>query len=203
MLSKQEIEQFAQQIFKFHTKQAPGLYIGILMVDYAREALGTVKGKMNAITETQACLSDVVQVMTGCTMGNRYLRVMKDIGRFALVLFDREDGRGIRVSVDLSKINPTEAPEMYKFFHRTRDPKVNLGGPEREASGKKIIQEFEKLGRELFILQKVLILEHGKPPMLPAKICPTCRETFLQRDETHAECDFCSGTHKYYDQCNF
>ncbi len=199
MLSQEEFNRLVTEVCKFHTKKAPGLALGVGMVDYALELLGPVKGKLNAITEAQACLSDVIQVMLGCTIGNRYLRVMGDIGRYAITLFDREDGRGIRVFLDPRKVDPKETPELHKFIHRTRDPSVQAGGPDREKSGEKILFEFEKVGRKVFGFQRVKVRNHAKPPMLPAKICPNCGESFLCRDGKHIVCDVCTNAKSYYD----
>ncbi|MBF0503429.1 MAG: formylmethanofuran dehydrogenase subunit E family protein [Candidatus Riflebacteria bacterium] len=198
MLSKEEFEALAERVFSFHTKRAPGIYIGVAMVDLARDVLGPVKGKLNAIAETQACLSDVIQIMTGCTVGNRYLRVMPALGRYALTLFDREDGRGVRVWADPAKIDAGKTPEMYNFFHRTRDADVEKGGSARELSCIKIIEEFRIVGRSILDSQKVFVINHGKPPMLPAVVCPSCGETYLQRCEMHKQCDFCSGENVYF-----
>ncbi len=199
MLSEKDFQQITEDIFRFHTKRAPGIPIGVAMVDLARQHLGPVKGRLNAISETQACLSDVLQVMTGCTMGNRYLRIMKDIGRYALTLFDREDGLGVRVSVDLAKIDRQKTPELFKFFRRERGEEVEKGGEAREASGRLILDEFLRIGRDIFRVQRVKVRQHGKPPMLHAAVCPECGESFLQRDDAHRRCDVCAGDGRYYD----
>lgn len=200
MLTPEEFVRIVEDVYRFHTKTAPGIAIGVAMVDMARDELGPVKGKMNAIAETQACLSDVLQMMTGCTTGNRYLTVFKDLGRFALTLFDRDDGRGVRVSVALERIDPDKTPELARFFHRQRDPEVQKGGPAREASGKLIVEEFLRVGRALFRVQRVQMQTFGKPPMLPAVICPKCGESYLQNGADHQTCDFCSGKTSYYSE---
>ncbi|HNV70071.1 MAG TPA: formylmethanofuran dehydrogenase subunit E family protein [Candidatus Ozemobacteraceae bacterium] len=198
MLSSAEFEAMAERIFEFHRKRAPGIYIGIAMVDRALDELGPVTEKLNVYAETQACLSDVIQIMTGCTTGNRYLRVLKCLGRFAVTVFDRADGRGVRVSVDLTKIDIERMPETSRFFHRQRDPAVQAGGPAREASGMKIMEEFRQFGKELLRVQKVRVRDYGKPPMIAAAVCCDCGESYLKRDEMHVKCDFCSGTTPYF-----
>lgn len=200
MLTAAEFEALAEKIFLFHHKRAPGIYIGIAMVDRALDELGPVKEKLNVYAETQACLSDVLQVMTGCTTGNRYLRVLKDLGRFAVTVFDRADGRGIRVSVDLAKLDYERMPETSRFFHRQRDPEVQAGGPAREASGQKIMEEFRQYGKELLRIQNVRVKDFGKPPMLAARVCPGCGESYLQRSESHVSCDFCAGETTYFSE---
>ncbi len=198
MLTPSEFEAMAERVFEFHRKRAPGIYIGIAMVDRALDEIGPIREKLNFYAETQACLSDVIQIMTGCTTGNRYLRVLKDLGRFAVTAFDRADGRGVRVSVDLSKLDFDRMPETSRFFHRQRDPAVQAGGPAREASGVKIMEEFRQYGSELLRVQKVRVRDHGKPPMLAAIVCGDCGESYLKRDEMHVKCDFCAGSTPYY-----
>ena len=52
MLTDSEFEKVTEEVFKFHTKRAPGLAIGVAMVDLARDLLGPVKGRLNVISET-------------------------------------------------------------------------------------------------------------------------------------------------------
>lgn len=199
MISELEFERLTEEIFRFHTKRAPGIPIAIAMVDLGRTALGNVPGRLNVISESQACISDVIQVMTGCTIGNRYLKFLKDLGRYAMTLYDRDSGLGVRVYVDLAKIAPEKTPELYKFFRRERGEEVERGGEAREASGRRIIEEFRSIGRDIFGLQRVRVLACGKPPMLPARICPGCGESFLQRDAAHQTCDVCAGPDRYFE----
>ena len=192
------LKEITENVYRFHTKKAPGIPIGVVMVDYAMELLGEVKGKINAVSETQVCLSDVLQVMTGCTIGNKYLRVLPGLGRYALTIFDRDDGHGVRVYVDLNKIDPAKTPELFKFFGRKRDPEVQKGGSAREESGRIIIQEFETVERGILSWQRVQLENYGKPPTLGAEKCSGCGETYLQRDHQHLKCDFCLGQQSYY-----
>lgn len=200
MLSDTEFDRITEEVFRFHTKRAPGIPIGVAMVDLARELLGPITGRLNVVSESQACLSDVVQVMTGCTIGNRYLRILKDLGRYALTLYERETGLGVRVFVDFGKIDPVRTPELHKFFLRERGEAVERGGEARAASGRLIMAEFKAIKRDLFGHQRVRILQTGKPAMLPARICPSCHESYLQRDENHGQCDVCAGTVRYFER---
>ena len=198
MLSRNEFDEWTEKAFAFHTKRAPGIVIGVAMVDLAKEKLGQVKTRLNAITETQACIVDVVQIMLGCTVGNKYLRVVKELGHYAVTLFDRFDGRGVRVFVDVSKIDPEKTPELARFFKRTRDPEVKNGGEARIKSGQKIIKEFHSIDRDIFGVEYVRVIDHDKPPMLPAGVCEDCGESFLAvADEK--KCQGCTGRLKYFE----
>ncbi|HNW34387.1 MAG TPA: FmdE family protein [Candidatus Ozemobacteraceae bacterium] len=197
MNDPETFEQAVERVFAFHTKRAPGIYIGVAMVRYALEALGSAAqvGKLNAVCETSTCLPDCLQVLIGCTVGVRYLKIHDEIGRYALTIYSRESGQGIRVFVDLDKIDSARTPELYNFFYRTRSLSDNEA---REASGRKVIEEFAREGRKVLGLQRVRLREFGKTPILPARRCPICRESYLIRDEKHDKCDYCSGLSAYY-----
>jgi len=197
MNKTESFEQAVERVYAFHTKRAPGIYIGVAMVQYALEALGSAAqgGKLNAVCETATCLPDCLQVLIGCTVGVRYLKIRDEIGRYALTIYDRDSGQGIRVFVDLDKIDSERSPELYNFFYRTRNLSDNRT---REDSGKKVVAEFALEGRRVLGLQKVRLREFGKGMVLPARRCPICRESYLARDDAHDKCDYCAGVSAYY-----
>jgi len=93
--------QALEEIARFHGAPAPGVVIGAVMVDWARELIGP-EVEADAIAETERCLPDAVQLFTPCTLGNGWLRVL-DWDRFALTLYDRFDRMGVRVWLDAGK----------------------------------------------------------------------------------------------------
>ncbi|HEY9070069.1 MAG TPA: FmdE family protein [Candidatus Ozemobacteraceae bacterium] len=189
-------EEAVERVYAFHTKRAPGIYIGVAMVQYALEALGAeADGKLNAVCETATCLPDCLQVMLGCTIGVRYLKLHDEIGRYALTVYNRDNGRGVRVFVDLERIDPSRTPELARFFRRTRHVPDNRT---REASAKIVVEEFAREGRKVLGLQRVRVKAFGKESVLPARICAVCHESFLARDDAHIVCDYCSGISAYY-----
>ncbi|MBP7633020.1 hypothetical protein KBA41_02535 [Candidatus Ozemobacteraceae bacterium] len=195
-MTTETFEQAVERVYAFHTKRAPGIYIGVAMVQYAVEALGAEnREKLNAVCETSTCLPDCLQVLVGCTVGVRYLKLREEIGRYAFTLFNRNTGEGVRVFIDLDKIESDETPELYRFFYRTRHVPDNRS---REESAKKVVEEFSRVGRRILGLQRVQLLKYGKEEILPAKRCPTCRESFLARSEAQETCDVCSGASAYY-----
>ncbi len=104
--SPELIENFRRCI-EFHTYPAPGLLVGVYMVDYALELLKPPEGKkIYAVCETTKCLPDALQVMAHCTTGNHRLRVIP-IGKFAITLNGPADApyvNGVRVFVDGDKM---------------------------------------------------------------------------------------------------
>lgn len=193
-----EFQELVEKIYQFHTKRAPGIPIGASMVLLAMEKLGNTK-KLGAVTETQVCLSDAIQFITGCTIGNKYLTMADNIGRYALTIYDREDGRGIRVFVDLKKIDPDKMPETLKFFLRQRDPELRENNKARAESGKIILSEFMAAGRDIFSWQKVRVKSYQKEPVHPVKICPDCGESYIYSEEDSQRCPFCADELDYYE----
>ena len=70
----------------FHGWKAPGLIIGMFMIDLARELVGEYV-EMDAIVETRHCLPDAIQLFTPCTVGNGWMKIL-DWDKFALSLYD-------------------------------------------------------------------------------------------------------------------
>ncbi|MFZ2960075.1 MAG: FmdE family protein [Candidatus Ozemobacteraceae bacterium] len=186
-----------ERVYSFHTKRAPGIVVAISMVDYARELLGEVKGALCAVAETEWCLPDAIQVLTGATIGNRYLRVDHELGRYALTLYDRETGRGARVWVDVAKIDADETPELYRFFTRTRSPET-ASGPARKASNARVVAEFLTADRKILSTKMVHVREVGKQPIPPASVCLGCGESFLVLSPEQTRCSICRGD-SYFD----
>jgi len=196
-MTNEEILEWFEKAVNFHTKKAPGLAIGIAMIDLCRTRLGPVKEKINAVSESQSCLCDVIQLMTGCTIGNRYLKIYGELGRYALTLYDRADGRGVRAYIDLDKVSPDETPELYKFFLRKRSAEVKAGGEERLKSCDLVVAEFLRVYPQIIALQDVVMESFGKNEMLSAAQCGKCRESFLVMG-VEKECARCRGSLQYY-----
>ncbi len=103
-----------QIIERFHGWQAPGLVLGLFMVDWARELIGEGV-EADAIVETRHCLPDAIQLFTPCTVGNGWLKIL-DWDKFALSLYDRHERNGYRVWLDLVKARPIK--NLYNWYMR-------------------------------------------------------------------------------------
>jgi formylmethanofuran dehydrogenase subunit E len=95
VLNNEEFLQLVEKVYAFHTRRAPGIPIAIEMVNRAKERLGDVQ-KLCAIAETRVCLSDAIQYVAGCTIGNGDLKVLESLGRYAMTLYDRKTGKGVQ-----------------------------------------------------------------------------------------------------------
>ena len=141
-------DQFTRCI-SFHTVTAPGLFIGVFMVDYALELLGARHGeKLYAIAETYKCIPDPVQVIAGCTFGNHRLQVVP-IGKFALTMnrpSEKKVIEGVRVYVDAKKL------KQYRTINAwyTHSP-----GFDSRTMIYPLIDEILKAGRDILSYQRV------------------------------------------------
>lgn len=189
-----------EQVYKFRHRspiRAPGIPIGVAMVNLALEKLGEVE-KLGAIAEARACLSDAIQALTGCTVGNKYLKIYDKIGRYALTLYDRSNGNGIRVYVSLDRINTETMPETSRFFRRQRPREVQYDMKARAESAKLIVAELAENGWTIFNWEKVKVEDLKKEPILPVRICGKCGESFTTDNDSTGKCLVCSGDLAYY-----
>ena len=151
---------------------APGMVLGGFMVDLAYR--NRPQGEFfDAICETRACLPDAIQLLTPCTVGNGWLRII-DLGRFALSLFEKYTGNGVRVYVDGQKLD--NWPEVKTFFFKLK--------PKKEQDTEVLIGEINFAHTSIFGVQKVMIdLDAIKSSRRDVfTVCPSCGEGYAEGD---------------------
>ena len=179
---KEYLQPYFDQVAEFHSYLSPGSVIGVFMVDLAKELLGPPRSFIRAVVETSACVPDAVQLMTDCTCGNNWMKV-KDWGKMALTLYDREERGGVRVFLDIDKIK--KYPLIYQWYMKSS-----------EVDHDKVTGELIDIGRNILSWQRVKV-------NLPRKVkrtfvvCPSCNETHLASDGEL--CQRCSGSDNYYE----
>ncbi len=185
------IDQF-QRCIDFHTFAAPGLLVGVYMVDYALELLNPPEGeKVYAVCETMKCLPDPLQVIAHCTTGNHRLRVIP-IGKFAITVNGPAEApyvNGIRVFVDGEKIG--QYPTFALWY--TKDP---LFDP--RTRGIALIDEIIDAGRDLLSCEKVRVKVPQKWPWRSA-ICNICGEMVPNNLLVDGACADCRSQ-SYYEK---
>jgi formylmethanofuran dehydrogenase subunit E len=108
------IDECLKIIEGFHNWMAPGLVLGLFMVDKAKRLIGD-KIEFDAIVETRHCLPDAIQLFTPCTYGNGWMKII-DWDKFALTLYDRYTLKGYRVWLDIYKSKAH--PDLYNWYQR-------------------------------------------------------------------------------------
>ncbi|MBI9074175.1 MAG: formylmethanofuran dehydrogenase [Desulfatibacillum sp.] len=103
----------------FHGHLCPGLSTGY---QGAKAALAWLKENRSededlvAVVETDACMVDAIQVLTGCTFGKGNL-IYKDYGKAAFSLLSRKSGQGVRLSM---KPNAFKLPDEHMALIQKR-----------------------------------------------------------------------------------
>ncbi len=161
-------DEYVEVVQSFHGHTAPGLLIGGFMVDLALTNLP--EGEFfDAICETRACLPDAIQILTPCTIGNGWLKIF-DFGRYALALYEKYTGQGIRVFIDIEKVK--KWPEISGWFFKLKS--------KNEQDFEKLIHEIQEAGSTICSMEQVQI----KPMTMKVRhrsgftICPVCNEAY-------------------------
>lgn len=180
-----DIEHYLDRVQSFHGHLAPGVVIGVFMVQLARTKIP--EGVLfDAISETPACLPDAIQLLTPCTVGNGWLKII-NLGRFALSLYDKHNGNGVRVFLDTAKLG--KWPAIKEWFLKLKSRK--------EQSHEEILSEIKIAGMEICGACPVQI----KPEFLKKRdkgriaICPSCGEAYPLNDGS--SCLACQGNSPY------
>jgi len=183
--NKFDIEEYIHRVQSFHGHVAPGVVIGGFMVHLART--GMPEGVLfDAISETPACLPDAIQLLTPCTVGNGWLKIVH-LGRFALSLYDKHHGNGVRVFLAPGKLE--QWPEINAWFFKLR--------PKKEQSLNNILSQIKQAGGEICGVRPIQI----KPEFLKRRdkgkvaICLSCGEAYPINDGNI--CLACQGNSPY------
>lgn len=178
-------EEFKQLAANFHGYAAPGLLLGGYMVELAKSHIpeGTL---FEAVVETRKCLPDAVQLLTLCSVGNNWMKI-HNLGRYAVTLFDKFTGEGVRVCVDASRLSAW--PEMKSWLLKEK--------PKTEQDENRLLSEIEQAGDTICRVEAVSMKRRfiGHAHMGMVGICPQCNEPYPTDDG--AICRGCQGDAPY------
>lgn len=178
-------KEFKQLAENFHGYAAPGLLVGGYMVEAARARIpeGTL---FEALVETKKCLPDAVQLLTLCSTGNNWMKI-HNLGRYALSLFDKHTGEGVRVSIDAAALE--RFPEVYGWFFKTKAKK--------DQDVERLLTEIERAGDSICAVVPVSVKRRflGHKHMERIARCPVCDEAYPAGDGP--VCRGCQGEAPY------
>lgn len=184
-IGKYSFQEYLKMVEGFHGSVAPGLVIGGFMVDLAMSRLP--EGIFaDAVCETTACLPDAVQLLTPCTVGNGWLKVL-NLGRFALSLYEKYQGRGVRVFVDGEKLK--RWPEIESWLFKLK--------PKAQQDKELLMSQIQEAGHSICGWQPVEVQARllGKKSRGRIGTCVLCREPYPVQDG--AICRACQGDSPY------
>ncbi len=180
-------EEYLHLVKSFHGTLAPGLLIGGFIVDLAMKHLP--EGEFfDAVCETPVCLPDAVQILTPCTIGNGWLSVVP-FGKFAVTLYEKYSGRGVRVYLDTKKLEAW--PEVRDWYLKKKKK------DQQDADA--LFAQIREAGHRLLGIQQVQVEPEKvrRKKMGPVDVCPVCGEAYPIRDGD--KCRGCQGEAPYKD----
>ncbi|MEF2144040.1 MAG: FmdE family protein [Desulfovibrionaceae bacterium] len=184
-IGQHTFEEFIEMASLFHNYPAPGLLIGGYMVSEAQRHIP--EGVLyEAISETSWCLPDAIQMLTPCTVGNGWMRVI-NFGIYAMSLYDKTTGEGVRVWLDLDKI-PLDS-EIRTWFLKSK--------PKQEQDSILLRHQIGMAGTAILSVAPITLNQHmmGKRSKGAIAVCPVCKEAY---PAVHGSiCRSCSGESPY------
>jgi formylmethanofuran dehydrogenase subunit E len=178
-------DEFIEAAGRFHGYAAPGLLLGGFMVHEAKRHIP--EGVLfDAISETAWCLPDAVQMLTPCTVGNGWLRIF-NLGLYAVSLYDKFTGRGVRVAVETHLLEPY--PTMKEWLFKLK--------PKREQDSDLLREEIRVGGASVCSVTEISL----RPEFMGGRgkgaiaACPSCGQAYPARDG--AVCRSCRGESPY------
>lgn len=182
-------EEFKEVATKFHGYPAPGIILGAYMVELAKQYVAPFledHGLYNAISETGQCLPDAIQLLTPCTVGNGWLTICSN-GRYAMSLFNKYNGKGVRVYLDYEKLE--DYPTIKEWLMKLK--------PKREQNSELLQEEIKNAGTSIFSVQEIEALPkyYGKHSKGSVTLCAMCHEPIPARNGII--CEACQGKSPY------
>jgi formylmethanofuran dehydrogenase subunit E len=180
--------EFLEMAKHFHGYPAPGVILGCYMVEMAKKCIpdGIL---YDAVCETSWCLPDAVQMLTPCTIGNGWLKIL-NLGLYAVSLYNKFTGEGVRIFLDGRKLAAFD--EISNWLLKLK--------PKAEQNSERLRLQIRD-GHHLICSQEVIkvgpehLIKRSKGHI---SICPLCHEAYPLK---HGEiCRQCQGDSPYLDR---
>lgn len=170
-----------EQVSSFHGYLSTGAFIGIQMLNIAKRLLDADSDEQLYVTcETYNCLPDPFQILAGCTIGNKKLKI-RDIGKMAVVVNKRAKDdqmlvRSVRIVLDPAKT--AKYPRFHEWY-------MNTGKVPHEEAITILIGAGENV-----YTYKFMDIELPKKPEKHIALCVNCGESFVSKNGG-AKCQEC------------
>lgn len=187
----QRLDEAIKKAIEFHNFPSPGVVLGVIMFEYALEELlerfGKAK-KLGAMVETWLCLPDGVKIGSRELYGRCQMKVV-DFGKMAVTVFDRDSGKGVRVTLD-----PTKTPKfkrIHTWFMRLPRPQMSKR------------KRYELIGEEILRARRAVLtatpvqLRPERKKKEPVVFCPACGEPVTKDLLVGCVCKACGGQAYY------
>ncbi len=203
MIKNNQLEDLMLEAAKIHGHFCPGLAMGILSGTKAMNQIMQLSDGLEdlvLITETNNCMTDGLQLVTGCSFGNNAL-IFKDLGKNAFSLVKR-NGKGLRI---IGKNNSrdflrSKHPEFYELFQKVvveKNHNEELALKMKKAGIEASFGLLELPFEEIFTISDVQVELPPYAPIHDSIVCEKCNElTMASRiTQEHGKnvCFACAG----------
>lgn len=176
-------DEYIEKVVAFHGSVAPGMIAGGYMVDLALESLPP-GDFFDVICETSHCLPDAVQLLTPCTIGNGWLKIVST-GRFAVIFYEKYSGRGIRIFMDSTRLEQWD--EIRTWFFRST--------PKHQQNSGLLQKQLKEAGNTIYSIEQVQVkdgyLSNKERVFTAITLCPSCGEAYPEN--LGVPCPACAG----------
>jgi formylmethanofuran dehydrogenase subunit E len=151
-----------QDTVKFHGHSCPGLAMGYRMTLAALKKLNSIRSEdeeIVTIVENDACGTDAVQFLSGCTFGKGNF-IFKDYGKMVYTFLCRKSGRAIRASRNPEFLKKVKKEDL------SREEMINI-----------ILNSSDE---EFAILEEMKIKLPPKAQLYENIVCDICGETAME-----------------------
>jgi formylmethanofuran dehydrogenase subunit E len=181
-LADADFEGLLRRAAELRGHLCPGLPLGIKMARKGLRLLGmedpASRGELLVFAENNRCAVDAVQVVTGCSMGSRRLKVY-EYGKSAATFYDREKGKSIRVFA-----RPRLGSDIFKLAVAEGIPveegRVNASS---KAGRDAMMNAFMKMTEDQIFDHEVVRLRdpgaYADTAPVPRTVCAKCGEEIL------------------------
>lgn len=149
-----------KEVVKFHGHSCPGLAIGYRMTLAALDYLDITKAKdeeLVALVENDACGTDAVQFISGCTFGKGNF-IFRDYGKMVYIFYSRKSNRAVRTS------RKTEAKRIFEGQTREEMIETILNSPISQ----------------IINCEEIDIEAPEYAELVPTIVCSKCGETVME-----------------------
>ncbi len=170
-----------ERVSSFHGYLSTGAFIGIQMLNIAKRMLDANYGEQLYVTcETYNCLPDPFQVLAGCTIGNKKLKI-KDYGKMAVVVNKAAPAgqrlvRSVRIVLDPAKT--VRYPKLHAWYMKTK-----------KVSHEEAVSLLIEAGESVYTC-KIFDVELCEKPEKHIALCDNCGESFVRKND-EALCTAC------------
>ncbi|WP_424353923.1 FmdE family protein [Methanobacterium sp. MBAC-LM] len=182
-----------------HGEVCPGVIMGTRMSIAAMKKLNMdpLEPNENLIVtvETDRCMPDAIQAITGCTVGRRTLKC-RDYGKFVATFVDMTTGEAVRVSAKDDLVDST--PGLWTWFKNVAELAKEKNMPKVMEEKKSAIKKLSEMPDEDLLSLVELQIDDTGIPGIPQHIvtCSVCGEHVMDKKEIIEDgkpvCQFCA-----------